>query len=90
MRSGGLSEKEQLILGLLISNQWMYGLEMVKASRRKLKRGTVYVTLSRMEEKGYISAVEQAEESGPPRRRYAITDRGRHVWALWQELGGVK
>src|SRR5687767_470787 len=51
-----LSPKELLILELLVGHDDMYGLAMVTASRRRLKRGTVYVTLGRMEEKGYIAS----------------------------------
>ena len=39
-------------LELLVGDDDMYGLQLVAASRRRLKRGTVYVTLGRMEEKG--------------------------------------
>jgi hypothetical protein len=34
-----------LILELLVHADGMYGLELVAASGRRLKRGTVYVTL---------------------------------------------
>jgi DNA-binding PadR family transcriptional regulator len=37
----------------LLRHQELYGLQLVAASRGRLKRGTVYVTLRRMEEKGY-------------------------------------
>jgi DNA-binding PadR family transcriptional regulator len=47
-----LSGKEFAILNLLVTNGEMYGLEMVRALPSTLKRGTIYVTLSRMEEKG--------------------------------------
>ena len=47
-----LSAKETLILELLVRDGELYGLQMVAASKRRLKRGTVYVTLGRMEEKG--------------------------------------
>ncbi len=43
-----LSAVESLILELLIANDdAMYGLQLVAASRRRLKRGTIYVTLGR-------------------------------------------
>jgi hypothetical protein len=42
-----LSAKESLILELLVQGNEMYGLQLVAASRRRLKRGTVYVTLGR-------------------------------------------
>ena len=36
----------------------MYGLELVTESEGALKRGTVYVTLGRLEEKGYVGQAE--------------------------------
>ena len=58
-----LPPKEALILELLVGESEMYGLQLVAASRRRLKRGTVYVTLGRMEEKGFIPA---ASTKRPP------------------------
>jgi DNA-binding PadR family transcriptional regulator len=81
-----LSPKEALILELLIGAKEMYGLELVAASDGALKRGTVYVTLGRMEEKGYVdSRLEDAPPSagGLPRRIYAATTLGREVLAAW-------
>ena len=81
-----LSEKESLILGLLSQGDQMYGLQLVAASRRRLKRGTVYVTLGRMEEKGYITShLEDAPSNagGLPRRIYKPTALGTRVLAAW-------
>src|SRR5207253_3377248 len=47
-----LPRKERLILELLASEGPMYGLQLVEQSGGGLKRGTVYVTLGRMEAKG--------------------------------------
>ncbi len=77
-----LPPKEALILELLVGESEMYGLQLVAASRRKLKRGTVYVTLGRMEEKGFIvSRLEDAppDAGGLPRRIYQPTAFGRRV-----------
>ena len=77
-----LPPKEALILELLVGESEMYGLQLVAASRRRLKRGTVYVTLGRMEEKGFItSRLEDAppESGGLPRRIYEATAFGRRV-----------
>jgi PadR family transcriptional regulator PadR len=77
-----LPPKEALILELLVGEFEMYGLQLVAASRRRLKRGTVYVTLGRMEEKGFItSRLEDAppEAGGLPRRIYEPTAFGRRV-----------
>ena len=65
------SGKELIVLDLLAGKREMYGLEMVKASN-KLGRGTVYVLLSRMEDKGYVSSRQVKDEnaSGMPKRIY--------------------
>jgi DNA-binding PadR family transcriptional regulator len=81
-----LSAKESLILELLVHGEQMYGLQLVAASRRRLKRGTVYVTLGRMEEKGYItSRLEDPppKAGGLPRRVYQPTALGRRVLTAW-------
>lgn len=81
-----LPAKETLILELLSRGGQMYGLQLVDASRRRLKRGTVYVTLGRMEEKGYITSHLEAPPSaagGLPRRLYQPTALGRRVLAAW-------
>ena len=84
-----LPAKEALILRLLVNAGEMYGLQLVAASGRRLKRGTVYVTLTRMEEKGYI--VSRAErrgrtEGGLPRRVYEPTPLGRRVLTAWAHV----
>jgi DNA-binding PadR family transcriptional regulator len=87
-----LSAKESLILELLVEHKEMYGLELVAASRRRLKRGTVYVTLGRMEDKGYVvSRLESAppHAGGLPRRVYEGTPLGRRVLRLWSEARGI-
>jgi PadR family transcriptional regulator PadR len=81
-----LSPKESLILELLIGAKEMYGLELVAASAGALKRGTVYVTLGRMEDKGYVaSRLEAAPPAagGLPRRIYAPTALGREALGAW-------
>jgi PadR family transcriptional regulator, regulatory protein PadR len=81
-----LSRKESLILRLLCSHDDMYGLQLVAASKGQLKRGTIYVTLGRMEDKGYVrSWLEDApaEVGGLPRRKYEPTALGRRVLDAW-------
>ena len=51
-----LSPKETEILAILLDKGKAYGLEIVGASQGRIKRGTVYVTLNRMEEKGYVKS----------------------------------
>ena len=75
-----LSTKEALILKMLISqSKERYGLDLVAASDGQLKRGTIYVTLGRMEEKGYVSSHREATDqtsSVIPRRLYKPTGLG--------------
>ena len=81
-----LSSKELLVLDLLVRGRRMYGLELVAASRGELKRGTVYVTLGRMEDKGYITSTQEgapAAMGGLPRRVYEPTSLGRQLCAAW-------
>ena len=81
-----LSPKELLVLELLLRHQDLYGLQLVATSGGRLKRGTVYVTLARMEEKGYITSKLEAAPSGVgglPRRIYAATSLGRRMYAAW-------
>ena len=89
MRVPTLPLKEALILDLLARGKELYGLELVAASKGRLKRGTVYVTLGRMEEKGYVtSRLEDAPASagGLPRRIYEATAFGRQVRATWTRV----
>jgi DNA-binding PadR family transcriptional regulator len=79
-----LTRTEKLILETLATRE-MYGLQLVAASRGKLKRGTVYVLLGRMEEKGFVesAAEEKPQHSGLPRRLYRATGLGRRVLDAW-------
>ena len=84
-----LPPKEALILELLVQESELYGLQLVAASKGRLKRGTVYVTLGRMEEKGFItSRLEDAppEAGGLPRRIYEPTAFGRRVLSAYEHV----
>lgn len=78
-----LSRKEFLILEMLVGKGEMFGLEMVEASNGELKRGTIYVTLGRMSDKGYVESREESRsmpEIGIPRRKYRATGLGERVY----------
>jgi DNA-binding PadR family transcriptional regulator len=70
-----LANSERRILDLLAARDVCYGLELVEASRGRLKRGGIYVTLGRMEEKGLVSS--RAGEAG--RRLYRMTGLGERA-----------
>jgi DNA-binding PadR family transcriptional regulator len=81
-----LPKKERFILELLVSGGPMYGLQLVEQSGGALKRGTVYVTLGRMEAKGLVES--QQEEMPPgaiglPRRIYKPTGLGQRMLRAW-------
>ena len=86
-----LSATERLILQLL-AEQEMFGLQLVEQSDGALKRGTVYVTLGRMQDKGYVES--RAEERPPgaiglPRRLYRPTAYGLRVLEAWDTAARI-
>ena len=87
-----LSGKEHLVLELLVANGRSYGLQLVGASNGQLKRGTVYVTLGRMEEKGYVESEpdpDAADDLVLPRRIYRPTAYGLKVLEAWEAMQEV-
>ncbi len=84
-----MPRKERLILELLASVGPMYGLQLVERSDGALKRGTVYVTLGRMEAKGLVQSVQESLPPGGiglPRRIYrptALGERARRAWTTF-------
>lgn len=82
-----LSTTERLILELLAAEGELFGLQMVERAGGQLKRGTVYVTLGRMQDKGYLeSRQEMLPEGGIglPRRLYRPTSYALRVLAAWR------
>lgn len=81
------SATERLILEMLAAREEMFGLQMVEAAGGRLKRGTVYVTLGRMQEKGYLESRQEALPVGAiglPRRLYRPTGLAMRVLAAWR------
>jgi DNA-binding PadR family transcriptional regulator len=64
----------------------MYGLQLVEQSGGALKRGTVYVTLGRMEAKGFVASEQEEMPPGAiglPRRIYKPTGLGERMLRAW-------
>lgn len=64
----------------------MYGLQLVERSDGALKRGTVYVTLARMEAKGLVESEQEPLPTGAiglPRRIYRPTALGKRMLLAW-------
>ena len=81
-----LSVTEELILGMLIKHGEMYGLQMVESSGRVIPRGSIYVFLDRMEDKGLVRSRQEertAHRSGIRRRLYEPTGLGQRVYREW-------
>jgi DNA-binding PadR family transcriptional regulator len=73
----------------LVEERERYGLELVDLSAGRLKRGSVYVTLGRMEQKGFVTSrqEERARSAiGLPRRLYRATPYGLKVRDAYQLL----
>jgi PadR family transcriptional regulator, regulatory protein PadR len=82
-----LSVTERLIVELLSAHDEMFGLQMVEMSAGRLKRGTVYVTLGRMQEKGYLESRQEPLPEGAiglPRRLYRPTGLAMRILAAWK------
>ena len=73
----------------LLRGRERYGLELVDASDGALKRGSVYVILARMEEKGFVESRQEDRTpgaSGLPRRLYRATPYGMKVHQAFTAL----
>ncbi len=72
---------------MLVEHQELFGLRMVELYACRLKRGTVYVTLGRMQEKGYLESRQEPLPEGAiglPRRLYRPTGLAMRILAAWK------
>ena len=83
MSKGLPSGKELVVLRLLrdAPSSGMYGLELVGQSDGSLGRASIYVILSRMEDKGLVKSRTPQSDGHPglPRPRYRITALGQRA-----------
>lgn len=83
-----ISRTEYLILDLLRTDE-RFGLELIAASGSRLKRGSIYVTLGRMERKGFVESRQEERHPGAiglPRRLYRATPYGLKVVEAYRVL----
>jgi len=80
-----VSPNERLILSLLSSGGPSYGLQLVAASKGRLKRGGIYVTLGTMEQKGLVSS--ELHDDG--RRVYRLDGLGHRALAAMEIMGAI-
>ena len=96
--------EQMLLLAILRLGDEAYGAKLIRELRttadRRVSRGSVYVTLDRMEEKGWIQSAAsdpRPERGGRPRRMVQITESGvaevrkarRAFLDLWSGLDAV-
>lgn len=71
---------EYCVLALLRTGE-EYGFEIVRRLSELdglvISEGTIYPLLSRLRRDGVVTTTWQESTSGPPRRYYALTDRGQ-------------
>ena len=82
---------ETLIMTILLDDAGgeIYGWELMEKSNCKLKRGTVYVILNRMEDKGFIKSRKELPRKGArgqPRRLYKPTGFGKQIFSAWEMI----
>ena len=95
--SGSMS----LLVLKLLEDQDLYGYQMIDELRRRsdgtfhLRAGTLYPLLHGLEQKGFVSAYEQAAESGKTRRYYHLTKQGHsalrekeNAWNVYAQAVG--
>jgi len=70
----------------------MYGYQIAKSIESSdqdvsmMKQGALYPVLRSLESAGLASSRVEPSVSGPPRRYYEITDRGRATLAEWTQI----
>ncbi len=94
-RLPSISPTESLVLNLL-RHETRFGLDLVASSSGRLKRGSVYVILARMEAKGFVESWQEDRQPGAiglPRRLYRATEYGlkvRDAYALLRDALALK
>lgn len=72
------------------SSEPLYGYQIAKsiegawAEGVPVKQGTLYPVLRSMEENGLLESRVEPSVSGPPRKYYSITERGRAALGEWK------
>lgn len=69
----------ELCILALIAQKDMYGYDIVRAMEKytDINEGTVYPILRRLTKDGYFATYLVESDSGPTRKYYTMTDRGR-------------
>lgn len=76
-----LAHADEPMYGYRIAKQ----LEAVEDGDALFKQGTLYPVLRNLSAAGLLESEVEPSVSGPPRRYYRITPRGREVLPLWRD-----
>ena len=84
--------KGEMVVMRILQNEpaGMYGLEIVESSNKAIKRGSVYVLLGRLEEKGFVKMQRPKADPtypGLPRPTYRLTAEGMRVVSAAEQVG---
>ncbi len=90
----GYPEKRwmQFLILRVVCKKSNYGYQIIKSieeiteGRHKIKSGTMYTTLRRMEEEGLLKSDWKKSKSGPDSREYKITKKGKEYLKNWLEM----
>ena len=74
----------------IISREQTYGYEITRKLNSlgfsDVVEGTVYTILIRLEKNGFVSIEKKSSELGPPRKFYALNNKGKEQLKLfWQK-----
>jgi len=82
----------ELCVLTLVKSRDYYGYELVEEISKKvdIAEGTVYPILRRLTQEGYFETYLQESSSGPPRKYYRISKRGKQAQSeqleQWKEF----
>jgi len=81
----------QFLILRVVYEKSTYGYEITKKieeiskGRHKIKSGTMYTTLRRMEQEGLLNSSWQKSKDGPDKRTYRVTKKGERYLKKWLE-----
>ncbi len=61
-------------------------IEEISQGRHKIKSGTMYTTLRRMEQEEFLNSSWQKNKDGPDKRIYKVTKKGEGYLKKWLEI----
>jgi len=82
----------QFLILRVVYEKSTYGYEITKKieeisqGRHKIKSGTMYTTLKRMEQEGLLTSSWQKSKNGLDKRIYRVTKKGERYLKKWLEV----